>query len=233
MITADYIYHHYQIPDNLQQHMLQAAAVGKITAGAWQADINLQLIVESLLVHDLGNIVKFDLEAKNYQLDEHERGLQFWRQVQTTFQQRYGLRADRANVKVVKELNFSPEIIKLLEKHDFAAIPLALENDEFELQITLYADLRLTPEGLASMSDRINDLRQRYQSVDPKWRDEKSYQQRRQDCLRLEQSINSQTTIDVTQLQSKQVDSTAEKLRSFQFDLDPSNLPDLWDEQQT
>lgn len=54
------IYRRYSIPPNLERHMLQVAAVGEYICTHWSGpELNSQLILQALLLHDLGNIVKF------------------------------------------------------------------------------------------------------------------------------------------------------------------------------
>jgi hypothetical protein len=71
------IYKDYQIPDNLQLHQLRVAGVAKLTFDNWlseKPDINL--ITSVCLLHDMGNIIKFDFE-KFPQLVEGD--IEHWR----------------------------------------------------------------------------------------------------------------------------------------------------------
>src|SRR5437588_9728526 len=61
------VYRKYSIPTNLQLHMLRAAAIGKLITDHWNYQhgpaIDVSVIIKTLLLHDMGNIVKIDLDA--------------------------------------------------------------------------------------------------------------------------------------------------------------------------
>ena len=55
------IYTQFRIPPNLQQHMFRVASVAKIICNNWTGkELNQNDIVCVCLIHDLGNIVKYD-----------------------------------------------------------------------------------------------------------------------------------------------------------------------------
>ena len=60
------IYKKYFIPLNLQKHMLKTAGVGKIICDSSNLKLNKTVIVTTLLLHDMGNILKFDVENTGF-----------------------------------------------------------------------------------------------------------------------------------------------------------------------
>lgn len=56
------IYERFRIPGNLQMHMFRVAGVGELISNNWKGlDISKEDIVAALLIHDIGNIVKFNM----------------------------------------------------------------------------------------------------------------------------------------------------------------------------
>ena len=59
------IYQTFEVPKNLQEHMLRAAAVGSILCDNWKGPaIHKEDVIAVLLIHDLGNIVKMDMDTQ-------------------------------------------------------------------------------------------------------------------------------------------------------------------------
>ena len=57
------IYAKYKIPPQLQTHQLRVAAVAKtICEHLWPKLSDMRTIISTCLVHDMGNIIKFDLD---------------------------------------------------------------------------------------------------------------------------------------------------------------------------
>ncbi len=212
------IYDHYLVPSNLQKHMLWTAGIGDIITKSWQDSqnkIKAQDVITALLVHDLANIVKFDLSFKLATPMDPSRSLNEWRQIQEKFKARYGLKADQANLAAAKELGLSKQIINLLDDHHFKSIPKVIKNQNCGHQITLYADLRIAPTGIVSIKDRVIDLKNRYQAVDADWQDETVFKNRLKNCLNLEQEINQRTKVDITKIKQDELNQIAKNLRSF------------------
>lgn len=58
------IYSHFNIPQPLQQHMIDVANVAQMICDNWQGEtIDQKSIITLALLHDLGNIVKMDFSG--------------------------------------------------------------------------------------------------------------------------------------------------------------------------
>jgi 5'-deoxynucleotidase YfbR-like HD superfamily hydrolase len=63
-MTIQDVYIKCAIPENLQLHMLRAAAVGHIIIRHWyKNEIEGERVLLALLLHDLGNVLKFDAKS--------------------------------------------------------------------------------------------------------------------------------------------------------------------------
>ncbi len=79
------IYEKYKIPPLLQTHMFRVAAVGGLIYQNFtdQNILNKQAIIETLLLHDMGNIIKFKLDNPDNPLYKTIKDeVQYWRKIQ-------------------------------------------------------------------------------------------------------------------------------------------------------
>lgn len=54
------IYNKYYLPENLQMHMLRVAACSNLIIDNWSGpEIDKEAIIRVCLLHDMGNIVKY------------------------------------------------------------------------------------------------------------------------------------------------------------------------------
>lgn len=188
------IYHNYQIPPNLQRHMIEVAAVAEFLANQFKGQtVNQSLVVESALLHDMGNIVKFkDFISPEMKLDEKT-----WRQVQKDFIAKYGADAHQTTLSIVEELGLKneTEIITTLEQSDHRYIAsygyLTLES-----RLLDYADMCVAPPGIIGFEPRIDDLVKRYNLSD----NDPSIQTRRANAVEIQKyldfDLNNLTQID-------------------------------------
>ncbi|MFH2118403.1 MAG: hypothetical protein ABII10_01555, partial [Candidatus Paceibacterota bacterium] len=141
------LYQQLTIPAKLQEHMLTVTAVGKFITGHWQGPaIDDQAIISALLVHDLGNLVKFDL-TENAEIIDSTLLTDEWRKRQAQMRQKYGLSSHRATAKMIQELGLSTDIQQLVDSLDAINI-CAKIRESWEQQICEYADLRVVPQGV-------------------------------------------------------------------------------------
>lgn len=158
--TVQEIYDMYNIMPNLRQHMFRVAAVGEMIADTIDIKINKQDIVTALLLHDIGNIVKFEL-GKLPEFLEPE-GLTYWRQVQKRFRDLYGHNEEQAHIAIVRELQIPERVVKLIAGVGFTYMCHSLENKDWEQKICSYVDQRVAPYGVVSLTERLREGGQRY-----------------------------------------------------------------------
>ncbi|MBP9700293.1 hypothetical protein KBD71_03355 [Candidatus Woesebacteria bacterium] len=155
-MTISSVYSHYKIPPNLERHMLQVTAVGMYVCDSWNGPaINRDLIRNALLLHDMGNILKF----KRPFLGELEQNAAHWEQVQHDYQAKYGTDVQQATLAIVQELGLTDVYQLLVEMRS------AWEQEaevSWETRICEYADCCVTPNGIEGFETRISDLKNRY-----------------------------------------------------------------------
>ena len=88
-MTSEEIYKLFRIPKNLQWHMLRVAAVGWYVCEHFVEQVNQSDVVNALLLHDLGNLLKFNLSRGVGMFDESEQDVDHWRRVQAELARKY------------------------------------------------------------------------------------------------------------------------------------------------
>jgi hypothetical protein len=149
------IYARFNIMPSLQKHMRRVAAVGALILSGEDSRINKNDVIAALLLHDIGNIVKFRLG------DE----LASWQKIQQETIAKYGSVDHEATEKMVKDLGVNKRVAWLISEMVFENLLQVIDSNDRELKICLYADQRVAPYGVVSLQERFADLRRRYEGT--------------------------------------------------------------------
>jgi hypothetical protein len=166
-LSIHQIYSRFSVPQSLQMHMMRVASVGGIICDNWRGPkINRDLIVSTLLIHDLANIVKFDFKASNKAAlaPKDFDGTRQWKQVQAETIKRYGPDDHIATLRMAAEIGAPVEMINLLNEmgksEDGIHNPAGSGN--WALEICLVSDMRVALNGIVPMLIRLDELVKRY-----------------------------------------------------------------------
>ncbi len=187
-------YQHYQIPPNLQLHQLRVAGVGYLVAQHCHFQVDSVLVARACLVHDMGNILKFDLSpntAQRYGLTNLDQ----LRQIQQQFRQKYGSDEVKATFKICQELGLTKELEILKQENQLYEIKTVTLRGSWPVKILLYADMRVSPDGIVSLKSRLTDFLKRYNLHKPSLLNE-AYQ--------LENLLQQHTSINITAINESQ-----------------------------
>jgi hypothetical protein len=160
------IYKKYQIMPQLAEHQLRVAAVAEIICSHISVPVNKHDVVVACLLHDMGNIVKFNFsETTKEMVGEEVYGqLDYWERVKREFLEKYGVGSHNATNKIVEELGLGERVRELVNSVGFhQGIKNAAGND-FEKKVCTYSDMRVMPLGVGLLEDRLADLRRRYKN---------------------------------------------------------------------
>lgn len=160
MKTPREIYTAYKIMPALQTHQLRVAAVGKLICDNFNGPVNSSDVILACLFHDMGNIVKFNLR-KFPQFSEPE-GVEYWERIQKEVIGKYGPEQHTASAAIAREIGLPERVIQLVNNSAFRKIPEIIESPSWEWKISKYSDLRVAPEGIVSVQDRLKDFGKRY-----------------------------------------------------------------------
>ncbi len=204
------IYEKYQIMPQLATHMLRVAGVGKLVLAGWQGEIDSDLVIRTLLLHDMGNITKFDL-SDQWQQKMHGTDptldLPYWRAVQQASWEKYGKDTHSTTQAIVAELGQQDVLTILEQEHSGYASADAKQilSQPNAAQILAYCDVRVTPAGVVPMRVRIADLQARYGRA-LSWYDF---------LYALEESVRGKTTTHLDQINEASVEPFFEELLRY------------------
>jgi 5'-deoxynucleotidase YfbR-like HD superfamily hydrolase len=154
------IYEAYQIMPSLATHMYRVAGVAKLIGDHWQGELNLEQVLAATLLHDMGNILKFDL-SKFPEFCQPE-GQAHWESIKADYEKKYGRDEHQATQAIIKELGVSTRVQELIRAISFTQTEVNYLNHDYEAMVCHYADLRVTPFQVVSLTTRLDDLEQRY-----------------------------------------------------------------------
>ena len=197
------LYENYHIMPQLETHMLRVAGVGKIVAENWRHGCNTKLATDLCLVHDMGNIVKFNLQddVDRQKFGEIEN-LPYWQMIQQKYWDKYGHDAHDATIGILRDAGF-PQFESYIDEEESLYFAEAREEKlgqaRAEAIILMYSDCRVTPGGVVSYRERVNDLKDRYGTRSETWYDWTFW---------FDEWMQNQVTIDLQSI----TDSTVEPL---------------------
>lgn len=141
-------------------HQLRVTAVAKTICDNFSESLNERDVLIACLFHDMGNIIKFDLNYFPEHLDPE--GLEYWQSVKNDFLEKYGKDEYHATEAIAKEIGIPERAFSYLSAIGYSNLEDALHDASFERKICAYADMRATPYGVCSIEDRRLEGRKRY-----------------------------------------------------------------------
>lgn len=154
------IYQKYHIPENLQEHHFRVAGVASLIADNFNLELNKEAIVTVCLLHDMGNLIKFNFDL--YPEFWQKEGVLYWKNIQNEMIRKYGDDEDIATIKIAEEIGVSQDVLDILKNLGFSKSEFVRDGDDFNLKICHYADGRVSPHGVVSLQERHFDGRERY-----------------------------------------------------------------------
>jgi hypothetical protein len=214
MYKIDDIYKEYRIIPNLQEHQFRVAGVAMQICESLDISVDKDSILKACLVHDLGNIIKFQLDYfPEFVQDE---GLEYWQSVQKEFIEKYGDNEHEGTLKILAELNFSKTIIDIVSIVGYPYIKEVLDCDDFNKKIVTYSDFRVGPHGVLSIDERAADGKKRYEGRKNDVTDEER-KNRHQYIKDIEKQIFSHSSITPEDINDISIAKNIEILKNFEI----------------
>ncbi len=154
-------YEQYHIMHTLQLHQLRVAAVARMLCEARGDVSDAENVVTACLFHDMGNIIKSDLQTFPEFLEP--QGFTYWNQVKKEYVEAYGTDEHHATVEIAREIPLPEPVVVLIDGIGFSSLEYIRDQAPLAQKICEYADLRVGPHGVLAMAERIEDSRTRYQ----------------------------------------------------------------------
>lgn len=197
-LTVQQAYNLLSIPKNLQEHHLRVAGLLQILCDNWTGDeINSHDIVLAGLFHDAANILKFNFNNPDMMGDEANR-VDYWRQVQQEVITKYGNNIHQATLKMCQEANLSKPVLRIVDGLEWDRIKTVITKHNWPVALAIYADMRIGPFGLLSITERINNLHQRRPLI--------NYNQVIQSAIALEKLLQESISIPLNSIQNQDLD---------------------------
>src|SRR3989338_1473694 len=137
------IYRDHKIMPNLQTHQLRVAMVAQMICDNMNIPVNKDNVISACLLHDMGNIIKFNLGYFPH-FTELE-GSKYWQKVQDEYITKYGEDEHKATLMIIKELGLSEDISKLVDCIAFFTADENAKGQDFNKKICAYADMPVNP----------------------------------------------------------------------------------------
>lgn len=211
------IYHRFPIPNHLQLHQLRVAAVAQVICDQLNPaiKINRSEIISACLLHDMGNLIKFKLDQLPELLEP--QGRDYWHIQQQQFIAEYGPNEHQATLAIAKSLGVNETILALINAIGFNQAVTNSNSQDFSRKICAYADMRVGPFQVISLSERLADIRRRYndsyQSA-TKQRNRQIFEQALKD---IELQIQAKCSLDLTAITEQRISDTIETLKLWQI----------------
>jgi len=187
MITKD-IYKLFDIPPNLQDHLIAVAKISNLIATHWQdKNIHISDLIKISLLHDLGNIVKFNFEK--FPIDN----IDYWKQKQKEIIEKYGDNDHDVTKKMLEEINIDIKLIQIILNKSFDNSINISKSSDWMSKILLYADLRVLPNGVGTLQQRLDDIKNRMD----KYKNRPDLLDLFSACFEIEKQIQSKINLNV------------------------------------
>jgi len=227
------IYKKYQIMPQLQEHQFRVAAVAMLISGdinrgitpdiqqsRTDAEVNIDDVVKACLLHDMGNIIKFDLvvtdrlHPNRFSKDD----LAYWQKVKNDYIAKYGNDEHHASIEISREIGVNERIIGLIDCIGFQNGKSNAESSDFGKKICAYSDMRVGPKGIISLEERFTDLRKRYDAKHKLMGGNENLRLEFEEGLRqIEKQIFQKYKIKPEEITEKEIKEKLEELKGFEI----------------
>jgi len=186
------IYQRFSIPQNLREHMFRVFGVVSVIEKNWIGEkLDWELLKKLTLLHDLGNIVKFNLKEEDMYLKETQQAII----------DKYGPDDHIATGKMVSELGFDQEAVDIIQSKSFGNSVVIANSNNYLLKILYYADMRVLPTGVGTLEDRLFDVRNRM----PKYTSRPDFEDLVNSSRQVEKQIQSFVSISLNTITNESI----------------------------
>jgi hypothetical protein len=209
MSTISDIYTLYKVMPTLQMHMLRVAAVADIVCERAYVELPRRDIVAACLLHDMGNIIKFNLDKIPNGLDIGD--VEYWKDVQRETLKLFGDDEHVATETIASEIGVSSEVMRILRGIGTSYAAHAFEGRDTPVLVATYADFRVTPTAVVSLEERIRDLLERYAGTEKY----EPYKRTTEVYYSIEPYLMSQLGVDDVSFTNEEIERVVAEMRGF------------------
>lgn len=205
------VYEKFGIPPNLQEHMTQVFGVVSFIAAHWKnknIQVDWDLTKKIALLHDLGNIVKFDLDRYPEFFGTEQANIEQWREKQKQIIETYGFDDRAVTSRMLREIVVSQDAIEVIESKGFGNASLIEASHNWLLKILFYADMRVLPQGVGPLQERIKDIGNRLS----KYSKRADFGELCAACVSIERQIQTNLDVSVLDVDDSSIEVRLEKI---------------------
>lgn len=210
------IYEKYQIMPQLQEHQLRVAGVALFILNSFDPEIDSENVIKACLLHDMGNILKFDLKNSHLLLKK-EIDVEYWQKVKDEYFKKYGSDEHQASLEIAKEIGASQRVLELIDCIRFNRVEDNVSTKDFGKKICEYSDDRVGLFGVVSLEQRFVDLRVRYGHRHTEWGAEEARKFFENSVREIEKQIFTRCNIKPSDIMETLILEIREKLRDFKI----------------
>lgn len=200
----------------LQMHQLRVASVASIICDSISIDIDKSLVIKTCLVHDMGNVIKFNLDQTKSVFGLSDEEVSDVKVIKEEFIEKYGEDEHEATIKIIEELGLSEKVKYLAGENRFSYMCKHNKEGDLTQKLIHYADGRVGPHGVLSYDERMDDANKRYK--DHKLSVEEQERDRLVNCGRdIEKYIFSHSNIKPEDINDESVAPIIENLKNFEI----------------
>lgn len=197
----------------LQLHQYRVAGVGKLICDSLVVPVGTTNIIKSLLLHDMGNIIKFKLGVFP-EFCEPE-GIEYWEGVKSDFVNKYGNNEHEATYKIAREIKVDDKVLELIRAIGFSKAVDNLKSGDIEKMIVAYADQRVLPYRIGSLQDRFEDGHKRFYLKTT--RSNSDFESGVEALQKIEKLIFSKSNIEPEDINDESVGSIIDSFKEFKI----------------
>ena len=198
----------------LQTHMLRVAGVASTIVENFEGKIDRKTIITTALLHDLGNMAKIKLDA--FPEFAQPRGIDYWQKVLKEFKLKYGNDDYTATYTLLTEIGIPQNIYDLIQSLEFAKSQRTAEGNNLELKVCLYSDARVSPHGVVSLAERLDEVKERF--MRNKGISGEKFNQISESLYEIEKQIFAHCKIKPEDITEEKVRPLIEDLRNFEIE---------------
>jgi len=198
------IYKKFGVSPNLQEHMERAFGVVSLIEKHWkgQEKVDWDLTKKMALLHDLGNIVKFDFEKHPEFLGSERANIEYWKKIQAEMVGKYGSDDNEATKIMLMEIGIDQNVVDMIFTKRFTHSVETEKSSSWLLKILYYADLRALPLGIGTLEERLDDIRERY---NPIYTCRPDFENLLEACRKIEKEIHDNLDFSVNDINNESV----------------------------
>ncbi len=209
---------------SLQMHQYRVAGVAEILCKKLNIGNDTQNIIAACLLHDMGNILKFKLDLyPEFLLPE---GADYWAKIKADYHQKYGNDEHKATIEIAQEILCGESglknkelrkawVLELIDAIGFSNAECNFESNDISRKIVAYADMRVEPYGVTSLTHRLADGHKRFKLHKPEVKNELFFSQMSQYLKKIEQQLFAKLDMQPEDITEELVQQQISSLQQF------------------